>query len=70
MQLFFGHHSQIHTHTYTYNDMRGAPPVNSTDINTHQIRNSAFFDREKEGERNSVYIGRWARPKNRPTFLC
>ena len=53
-QSFFGHHSPVHTHTYTYNDMRGAPPVNSTDIDRHKkLRNSAFLDREKEGERET-----------------
>ena len=37
--------------------MRGAPPVDSTDINTHQIRNSAFLtERKKEGRRNTVFI--------------
>ena len=49
-----------HTHTYTYNDMRGAPANNSTDIDTHQIRNSVFLDREKEGrrERDTVFVER------------
>ena len=37
--------------------MRGAPPVDSTDINMHQIRNSAFLtERKNEGRRNTVFI--------------
>ena len=37
--------------------MRGAPPVDSTDINMHQIRNSAFLtERKKEGRRTTVFI--------------
>ena len=57
MAIIFGTPmSSTHTHTYTYNDMRGEPPVNFTDIDIHQVRNSAFFDREKEGRRNTVLI--------------
>ena len=36
--------------------MRGAPPVNSTDIDTHQIRNSAFLDGEKNQKLENINL--------------